>query len=378
MRTHLRTAALTSGLALTLPLLAMPATLAGPAAAEDPPLTTVASGLDNPRHLSFSHKALYVVEAGVGGSGPCFPGPEGGEVCYGESGAVTRVLPGRSKRVLSGLPSLAEAGGASAIGPADFRVTKHRRYALSMGLGADPALRDQLPALGKRLMGTLAGGVLNGQVPRVIADLAGYEAGTDPDGAGPDSNPTGIMGRPGRWMAVTDSGGNDLVAVRPNRRARAVAVFGSPGTVPNPFPPPPPAPQDVPMQAVPTSVVRGPDGALYISELTGFPFAPGYSRIHRYVRGMPPTVYATGLTNVTDLAWHRGSLYAVQLSSVGLLNEPALPMGSLVKVTPGAPLETVAGSLPAPYGVAFHDGAAHVTTCSVCADAGSVIRVPLG
>src|SRR5690606_14703657 len=117
--------------------------------------------------------------------------------------------------------------------------------------------------------------------------------------------------------------------------------------------------------------------ALYVSELTGFPFAPGAARIHRYVPGMPTTVYASGLTNVTDLAWHRGQLYAVQLSSTGLLTEAGLPMGSLVKVTPGKPVRTVAGSLPAPYGVAVRRGSAYVTTCSVCADGGAVVKVPL-
>ena len=42
-----------------------------------------------------------------------------------------------------------------------------------------------------------------------------------------------------------------------------------------------PAGPDVPMQAVPTGVVRGPDGAIYVSQLTGFPFPIGGARIFR-------------------------------------------------------------------------------------------------
>ena len=84
----------------------------------------------------------------------------------------------------------------------------------------------------------------------------------------------------------------------------------------------------------------GPGGALFVSELTGFPFPQGAARIFRVVPGHAPTVWATGLTNVTDLTWYRGSLYAVQLANTGLLT-PGLPVGSLVKVhrgrrTPGS------------------------------------------
>ena len=91
---------------------------------------------------------------------------------------------------------------------------------------------------------------------------------------------------------------------------------------------------------------------------------------------MPPTVYASGLTNLTDLAFAPDrSLYAVEIATDGLLGEP---IGSLVKVTRGASEhETVAGGLFAPYGVAFGSGAAYVTTCSVGLGDGEVIRIPL-
>src|SRR3954454_1634206 len=51
--------------------------------------TVIASGLDSPRLLSFGpHGALYVPEAGSGGSGPCVAGPTG-RVCFGRTGALT-------------------------------------------------------------------------------------------------------------------------------------------------------------------------------------------------------------------------------------------------------------------------------------------------
>lgn len=363
--------------ALATTLLAVPVQAddsGGPAGA--PPWKTVATGLDNPRLLSFSGHALYVAEAGVGGAGPCVEGPEG-ESCFGLSGAITRITHHGSRRVVTGLPSLASPEGGGAIGPADVVVPAHRRgskhhFAATIGLGNDPEVRDTFGAAG-RALGTVVTGNLKGGPVHIVSDLAAYEQERDPDGNGPDSNPTGLM-RDGGSVVVTDSGANDLLRVRHHRGIRTLAVF--PNTeVPDPFVPG----AVVPMQAVPTSVVRGPDDAYYISQLTGFPFPTGGSSIWRFVRGEEPTVYATGLTNVTDLAWHKGSLYAVQLSATGLLTEPegALPTGSLVKVAPGATPTPVAEGLPAPYGVALRGDKAYVTTCAVCPDGGSVVSIDL-
>ena len=64
----------------------------------------VASGLNNPRGLTFSpNGGLYVAEAGTGGSGPCFAGPEG-PACFGHSGCVTRIDGSGQRRVLTGVP----------------------------------------------------------------------------------------------------------------------------------------------------------------------------------------------------------------------------------------------------------------------------------
>lgn len=336
------------------------------------PWITVASGLDNPRLLSFDRRNLYVAEAGRGGSGPCVEGVEG-EVCLGLSGAITRInRHGSHHRVVTGLPSLAGADGGGALGPHDVVVPdrrrgSHHRYSATIGLGNDPSVRAELGAAG-RLLGTVVSGNLNGGPAHLRGDLAAYEASANPDRGLPDTNPTGMM-RDGRSVVVTDSGGNDLLRVRPGGRISTLAVF--PDMIVK-------GPQgDMTVQAVPTSVVRGPDDAYYVSQLTGFPFPPGGASIWRIARGEKPTVWATGLTNVTDLAWHKGSLYAVQISDAGLANETALPSGSLVKVVPGAAPTPVVDNLPAPYGVAFRGHRAYLTTCAVCAGGGSVVRADL-
>ncbi|WP_185994980.1 ScyD/ScyE family protein [Nocardioides campestrisoli] len=410
MRSSTKIAALAASLTLiTAPTLTGSALAAGPSGPPHPPdtpgvsgsptVTEVATGLDNPRLLSRTGGSLYVAEAGVGGTGPCIEGGEG-RACYGPTGAVTRIDRSGQRRVLTGLPSLAGEDGSAATGPSDVAAVGGQ-YLLSLGLGADPVLRSDLGPAG-RLLGVLATGTFRTHGPRgpafrsrdgqrghhghpgrtrgpdVLADLARYEALQDPDQDGPDSNPTGFaLTRDG--VVVTDSGGNTLLLVRPGARTRTLAVFPERlFPAPEGFPQIPGVPEgQIPSDAVPTSVVQGPDGALYVSQLTGFPFPAGGSTIWRVVPGMPPTQYATGLTNVTDLAWHRGSLYAVQLSDVGLAAEPGLPTGSLRRIDRDGGQTAVASGLPAPYGVALDRGSAYVTTCAVCPDAGSVVRIDL-
>ncbi|MGN0062953.1 MAG: ScyD/ScyE family protein [Nocardioides sp.] len=369
MRTTSRLVVPLAAVTLAAGLAASPATSSPPDA--DPPWTTVATGLDNPRHLSVAAGAVYVAEAGVGGSGPCTEGPEG-HTCFGTSGAITKISKGTQKRVLTGLPSMAGEGGASAVGPTDVQVTG-KAFTVSLGLGNDPAAREVLPGNGA-WMGTLVtgrfshGSSKHSGTPTVWADLAAHEAAYNPDGVDPDSNPGGLV-RVGSKAYVVDAGGNTLLKVDRAGHVSTVMAFDSPGTGVPPLPP-------VPMQAVPTSVVKGDDGALYVSELTGFPFVPGAARIHRIARNGSHSIYATGLTNVTDLAWYKGSLYAVQLADDGLLaGGEGLPMGSLVKVSTTGSHTTVAADLPAPYGVAFNRHTAYVTTCTVCPGGGSVVAV---
>jgi hypothetical protein len=54
------------------------------------------------------------------------------------------------------------------------------------------------------------------------------------------------------------------------------------------------------MQAVPTSVVKGPDGAYYVGQLTGFPFPVGGANVFRVVPGHDPEVFAGGFTYITN------------------------------------------------------------------------------
>jgi hypothetical protein len=331
------------------------------AGAQEPPWEVVASGLDSPRHLAFAPGgALYVAESGRGGSGPCVVHPTLGEFCLGFTGAVTRVRDdGPETRVVTGLPSIYNETAGDALGPSDLVITGRHKFVLSIGLGGSDQFQAGFGESGE-LLATLVAGRLNRNGVSVIADVMANELATNPDGTDIDSNPVGIL-RKGSSYVIADAGGNAVV------RASKKGTFTTIAALP---------PTAIGADAVPTSVVRGRDGAFYVSQLTGVPFEKGAANIWRIVPGQVPTVFASGLTNVTDLAFARdGSLYAVEIASNGLFQGP---IGSLVKVTPGGSQhETIAGGLFAPYGVALTKGAAYVTTCAVCVGRGEVVRIPL-
>ena len=128
------------------------------------------------------------------------------------------------------------------------------------------------------------------------------------------------------------------------------------------------------MNAVPTTVVRGPDGAYYVGQLTGFPFPVGGARVFRVVPGERPEVYARGFTNIIDIAFGRdGSLYVLEIAHNSLLAES--PEGALIRVRPGGKRSIVVDDLFFPSGLAIGSrGKLYVTNCGVCPD-GEVLRI---
>ena len=80
-------------------------------------------------------------------------------------------------------------------------------------------------------------------------------------------------------------------------------------------------PPIIPMNAVPTGIVAGPDGAYYMSQLTGFPFPLGGAKSSGSTRGAArTTTYASGFTNAMDLDFGRdGTLYVLEIDHDSLL-----------------------------------------------------------
>jgi hypothetical protein len=335
----------------------------------------VVNGLDNPRGLNFGPLGrLYIAEAGRGGDGMCGPGPEGTR-CYGASGAITRWNPrtGNVERVATGLPSLAtENEGLFATGPHDIDIDPLGFAFVTIGFGGDPTTRETVFGPdGRRFARELLLLPRNNRL--VVKDLGNFEAANNPTGDEIDSNPYGILTRLGRQV-MTDAGANDLLQVGVGGRTTVLATFPNrmvPGPGGAPFS----------MDAVPTTVAVGPGGDYFVGQLTGFPFPVGGANVYRVpARGGTPTVYASGFTNIIDIAFGRdGSLYVLQITKNGLLaafggNDWT---GALIRVRRnGTRTELAAGALTAPGGIAIGpDGSLYVTNNSIYPGIGEVLRI---
>src|SRR5688500_14683308 len=342
----------------------------------------VIGGLVNPRGLGFGPDgALYVAEAGSGGAGPCYTSGAGVNVCYGPTGAVTRITLGDTPaktRIIQGLPSVAPSNAAGATGPHDVEFQGLGNGFVTIGLGTDPADRTAdgaFPAFASVGMefGRLVRFQPNGNWS-FHEDLAGFEASENPDGNLPDSNPYGLLALPGRRI-YADAGGNSLNAVAANGRISNLAVFpnrtvpfGAPGGT-------------VQMQAVPTSVTVGPDGAFYVGQLTGFPFPLNGARVYRVpADGGDPVVVVSDLTKIIDLAFGPdGSLYVLQISAAGG-PPPQGGTGSLIRVASNGTKTTLVApgaGLVAPGGIVVSDdGSIYVTNFSVQpGGVGTVVKI---
>jgi hypothetical protein len=322
------------------------------------PWKVVASGLDNPRHLAFAPGGeLYVAEAGSGGSGPCVQHPGLGEFCFGFTGAVTRVRDkGRDKRVVKRLPSIINQDG-EVLGPSDLVFNSKHKFVLSIGLGGSNEFRDGFGDDGE-LLATLVAGKLDHKRVSVVADVMANELANNPDGTDIDSNPVGIL-KKGSGYVIADAGGNAVV--RASKKGNFTTVA--------PFPP-----TAIGADAVPTSVVRGPDGAYYVSQLTGFPFPVGGASVLKVQQDGTTEVYATGFTNVIDLAFDRdGTLYVLEIDHDGLLGGDTA--GGLWSVPFGGGEATLLSTdLVMPGGIAVgRDGTLYVTTGTSMPNAGTVV-----
>ncbi len=330
-------------------------------------IQVVASGLDNPRGLDFGPEgALYVVEAGRGGDGPCIEGGEG-TVCLGFTGGITRIWRGQARRIFSHLPSLAGADGTGATGAHDISFDGRGNGYVIFGLGSAPENRAHL-GVGGFLFGRL-GRFTPGGHASLEADFVPVEARRNPDGGALDTNPYAVLALPA-GQVVADAGGNAVYGVLHNGLVLTLAVFPT-RNVPSPFPPFP----TIPMQAVPNALTQGPDGAIYVGELTGFPFPPGGANVYRLVPGQSPRVFQAGFTNIIDLAFGRdGSLYVLQIAANGLLNGPA---SAIVRVWPNGARTTL--DVPGLFGATGltigRDGALYVSNRGILPAVGEVLRI---
>jgi hypothetical protein len=314
----------------------------------------VATGLDNPRGLDLWRGKLFIAEAGTGGDGSCVPGIFAPEICLGRTGSVTMAThPGRQRRILERLPSLAGPDGSFAYGPSDVSVDKGHVY-VSIGGPNEPGHRELITeAIGQKL-GTIQ--LLVGRGSFTIGDISAFVARSDPDGPPHETNTHSVLvGQHGVY--AIDAGSNTLFGIDWRGHLRILHVFDK-VTLPD----------GSTIDAVPTNMVFGPDGALYVSTLTGVPFPEGAAVVWRW-DGVRATPFAEGLTAAIDLAFGPDrSLYVVEMRTVIGLS------GRVVRIAPHGTRTVVADGLDFPTGIAMGHRAFYVTNHGTSPGIGEVLR----
>jgi hypothetical protein len=357
---------------------------ASPAAAAD--VKVVASGLDSPRHLAFGSAGdLFVAEAGRGGDHPCFASPVG-PACVGATGAVTRIDGrGRQSRLIAGLASMAGTpGNTDANGPHGIAVVgRHTVYVTNGGptqpMDAAGATIPRETLAAQNPVAEAFGRLLrieDGDGVRPVADIYGFERAVNPDAqvANPavDSNAVDVL-VDGRRFVVADAGGNSIDLVRRDGRVSALTVFAD-RLVDDPAGGP-----QVPLQSVPTAVVKGPDGRYYAGELTGVPFPAGAANVYRInPRTGEARVLAGGFTNIMDLAFGRdGTLYVLEIDADGLAGPGT--EGAIFALARNGHRRRIAlpaGTLTLPGGITVgRRGALFVTNDTTIPGQGQVLRI---
>ena len=273
-----------------------------------------------------------------------------------------------------GVPAVTPINGLEAIGTGSFFATRG---------GVDKAV-------GAALFHGSSGGA------RLVADIAAFETQHNPDAMkglrwknlqceaaqgfspGPQSNPYHLTAISGSEVLIGDAAGNSVLWAKMNREIDWVAL-----------PTPPTADgsgstnpadwlvwntledgTDCYVQPVPTSVAVGPDGAYYVSELTGLTAAGlpiGLSRVWRIEPGarnvICPSascrVALSGLTSVIDLAFGPdGMLYVLEYDENSWLAPfiNAVAGGTInrcdISTTPGT-CSVAAGRLTLPGAITF-------------------------
>ncbi|MEO6037408.1 MAG: ScyD/ScyE family protein [Saprospiraceae bacterium] len=154
-----------------------------------------------------------------------------------------------------------------------------------------------------------------------------------------ESDPYSLAADAAHNLYVADAAANTIVKITPTGQMSVFATF-PPYSNPLPFGPPY-------VDAVPTRIIARPGGGFLVCTLTGFPFLDGMASIFAIDAAGNVTPYATGLSQLTDLAIdaNTGDVYALQIGHFDLMGMPpgyAPNSANVTRIKPDGNRETAA------------------------------------
>lgn len=320
-----------------------------PAGDESVTSEVLLTGLADPRFVVIDGTDIYFTESGIGGDEPIFvPTDQETPVSHlGRTGKVSKLsADGSVTEIADDLVSYTFGDAGEIVGPTGLALDGEGSVYVSVG-APGPFVAD-MPRTGEE--GALLKIDIESGERTVVADLIDWEITENPDPLFIDSNPYGMSVVEG-VAYVADAGGNSIIAV--DLESSEVSTFAVTGGLPT----------DVfgeagnggrdgapELDSVPSSVVRGPDGRLYIAYLTGGPFPAGYAPIDAYNLDGTKERVEEGLTMTADIAFDsRDRLYA-SIISIDLINGGP---GQVVRVEEDGTLTVIVDGLAMAAGIAF-------------------------
>ena len=368
-----------SAVGLALPASAVPAHRSAAGG-----VTVLASGLNNPRGLTWAHGKLWLAEAGRGGT-DCptgVLGPDGQPVCYGPTSSIDVIAPGRVTRVVTGLLSFSSpnglaAEGVEAVAPAAKGLLAVFGASVVGTFTEFPETSHLTPSddrLARAELGMLA--TAKGHRVAATADVGDSDYSWTavhqnlvPDQY-PDANPNAVL-PVGATTYVADAGANTLSSVDNAGNVHQLAFIPNNGM----------------SDGVPTCLAVGSNGLIYIGELAPGARAGG-SNVYTYnPKSKRLKLWKSGFNTVDGCGFDaNGSFYVVELQSHGFNPSPTgNPAGDVIRIAKNGKRTVLgAGKLFFPQGFAT-DGKHHIyvsnwsvqpgTSIAPGAPTGQVVRI---